>query len=204
MLLAALGVALIVVTDTETRIAANFRDGQEALYAADAGLERAAQDLPTLSHWNDVLNGSVRSGFTDGTTMVSMPGGGDTLDLQRLTQALQAETDAANLWGSNNPRWTLYAAGAIANLLPTGTIDSQMYVAVWAADDPSETDGDPQSDTNGVLTFHAEAFGHGGTHKVVEMTVARTPPGVEAGLETVLLSAGGSQTVRVLSWREVR
>jgi hypothetical protein len=29
-------------------------------------------------------------------------------------------------------------------------------------------------DTNGTLTLHAEAFGPGGTHKIVEVTVART------------------------------
>ena len=42
------------------------------------------------------------------------------------------------------------------------------------ADDPSEIDGNPQLDTNGVLTLHAEAWGAGGSHKVVEVTVART------------------------------
>jgi hypothetical protein len=49
-----------------------------------------------------------------------------------------------------------------------------MYVAVWVADDPAETDNDPTADTNGTLTLHAEAYGPGGTHKVIEVTVART------------------------------
>ena len=42
------------------------------------------------------------------------------------------------------------------------------------ADDPSEQDGNPYADTNGVVTLHAEAFGPMGAHKVVEVTVART------------------------------
>ena len=174
MLLTALGIAVVMVTSTETQIAANFRDGQEALYAADGGIERVVQDLLMVPRWNDILTGTVQSGFIDTTTTPTLPGGGVTIDLVRATAALQYETDTANLWGANNPRWRLYAAGPITNLLPSGTIDSWMYIAVWVADDPSEQDGNPLFDTNGVLTLHAEAFGHGGTHKIVETTIART------------------------------
>ncbi len=174
MLLTALGVALVMVTMTETQIAANYRDGQEALYAADAGVERVVQDLLLVPRWNDMLTGTVQSGFIDNTSTPTLPGGGETLNLVEATAALQQETDTANLWGANNPTWRLYASGRVTSLLPTGTIDSWMYIAVWVADDPSEIDGNPLADTNGVLTLHAEAFGHGGTHKVVEVTVART------------------------------
>lgn len=175
MLLTALAVALVMVTMTETQIAANYRDGQEALYAADAGVERVVQDLLMVPRWNDILAGTVKSGFIDTTTTPTLPGGGgDTIDLTQATTALQAETDTANLWGTNNPTWRLYASGRVTSLLPTGTIDSWMYIAVWVADDPSEIDGNPLADTNGVITLRAEAFGHGGTHKVVEVTAART------------------------------
>jgi len=174
LLLTALGLALVMVTSTETQIAANFRDSQEALYAADAGVERVVQDLLMVPRWDDILTGSVQSGFIDTTMTPTLPGGGDTISLSEATTALQVETDTANLWGANNPAWRLYAAGPVANLLPTGSIDSWMYIAVWIADDPSEIDGNPLADVNGVLTLHAEAFGHGGVNKVVEVTVART------------------------------
>jgi hypothetical protein len=174
MLLTALGVALVMVTNTETQIAANFRDGQEALYAADAGVERVVQDLLMVPRWNDILTGTVRSGFIDTTMTPTLPGGGTVINLNSATTALQAETDTLNLWGANNPVWRLYAAGRVTSLLPTDTIDSWMYVAVWIADDPSEIDNNPLSDVNGVLTLHAEAYGHGGTNKVIEVTVART------------------------------
>jgi hypothetical protein len=59
-------------------------------------------------------------------------------------------------------------------MLPTGTINSNMYVVVWVGDDPSENDGDPQKDVNGVLTLRAEAFGPAGANKMIEVTVART------------------------------
>jgi hypothetical protein len=174
MLLTALGVALIMVTNTETQITANFRNGQEALYAADAGVERVVQDLLLVPRWDDILTGTLTSGFVDGTMTPTLPGGGTQIDLTTATAQLQAESDAENVWGANNPVWRLYAWSPVTSLLPTATIDSWMYIAVWIADDPSEIDGNPLSDTNGVLTLHSEAFGPGGTRKVVEVTVART------------------------------
>ncbi len=174
MLLTALGLALIMVTNTETQITANFRNSQEALYAADAGTERVVQDLLMVPRWNDILTGTMTSSFKDGTQTPTLPGGGTQLNLAAATAQLQAQTDTANLWGANNPVWRLYAWGPVTSLLPSNTIDSWMYIAVWIADDPSEVDGDPLADTNGVLTLHSEAYGPGGAHKVVEVTVART------------------------------
>ena len=49
-------------------------------------------------------------------------------------------------WGTNNPRWRLYAYGPVHDFLPTGTINSPFYVVVWVADDPSETDANPALD----------------------------------------------------------
>jgi len=95
-------------------------------------------------------------------------------------------------WGMNNPRWKLYAYGPMSSMLPTDTINSSDYVVVWIADDPSETDNNPTTDGAagqncantdttcsanpglGVLAMHAESFGVGGTHRVIEVTIART------------------------------
>jgi hypothetical protein len=75
----------------------------------------------------------------------------------------------------------------VSELLPTGTINSPIYVAVMVGDDPSETDGNPLVDGNdaanpgsGVLSLRAEAFGPHGTHRVIEATMART---LSSGLE---------------------
>ncbi len=185
MLLTALGAAVIMVTNTETMIANNYRNGQEALYAADAAVERVVQDLLMVPRWNDILSGSEQSAFIDGsmTEQKALPGGGHlTLccATNTATGQLQAVTDAANLWGANNPQWKLFAWGPMSSMLPNSPIDSPMYVAVWVADDPADgptagtTDGNPAMDTNGTLTLHAEAYGPGGTHKTVEVTVART------------------------------
>ncbi len=55
MLLLPLGAALTLITMTETRIAANYRDGLDTLYAADASVELAASELRTVPNWADVL-----------------------------------------------------------------------------------------------------------------------------------------------------
>ncbi len=175
MLLTALGAAVIMVSRTETAIANNYRNSQEALYAADAAIERVVQDLLMVPRWNDLLTGTTQSGFIDGdaTTQKTLPGGG-LLRLTSATTELQSATDAANLWGGNNPQWRLFAWGPLSDIANDDTIDSPMYVAVWVADDPGETDGNPLADSNGTLTLHAEAIGPGGTRKVIEVTVART------------------------------
>lgn len=183
MLLTALGAAVIMVSRTETAIANNYRNSQEALYAADAAIERVVQDLLMVPRWNDILANDpatagvafTKSGFIDGaaTAQKTLPGGG-RLRLTSATTELQTATDTANLWGANNPQWRLFAWGPLSDLANDIAIDSPMYVAVWVADDPADNDGLPLIDKNGVLTLHAEAIGPGGTRKVIEVTVART------------------------------
>jgi hypothetical protein len=202
MLLTALGMALVLTTTTETMIAANYRDGIEGMYSADAGIERTMQDLLTVPDWNNVLasddgvQSRVRSGFT-GSSLAPVLSDGRVLNLSKATSAINCpqvspvptscsdgqmdQTTAERPWGANNPRWRLYAHGPVEEFLPTGTINSAFYVAVWVADDPSENDGNPALDgtdkTNpgsGVIQVRAEAFGPGGAHRVIEVTLART------------------------------
>lgn len=194
MLLTALGLALALTTASETYVASHHRFGQGALNAADAGLERAMQDLLTASDWNQVLAGAASSSFIDGT-----PGGtralpdGTTINLSSVVSLARcgkadscSDADTATStsdrpWGPNNPAWQLYAYGPASDLLPTGTVTSPFYIVVLVGDDPSETDGNPLADGNttgnpgtGVLSLRAECFGPRGTHRVVEATVART------------------------------
>ena len=175
MLITALGAATVMVSRTETAIANNYRNSQEALYAADAAIERVVQDLLMVPRWNDILTGVATSGFIDGGAGATktLPAGGK-ITLTAATAELQSETDQANLWGANNPQWRLFAWGPLADIANDTSIDSSMYIAVWVADDPSEIDGNPAADVNGTLTLHALALGPSGTRKVIEVTVART------------------------------
>jgi hypothetical protein len=194
MLLTALGFALVLSTSTETMISGNFRGGQEALYAADAGVERVMDDLLTVPDWNNILKGTVRSAFVDGTPSGGRTlGDGSVIDLTQATNMVNCgkvstcSVSDMNLvtedrpWGPNNPRWVLYAYSPLNTIVPTGTVNSQAYVIVWVADDQSENDNDPTTDGNsqtnpgsGVVAMHAEAFAPGGVHKVIEVTVAKT------------------------------
>ncbi len=63
MLLTALGAAVVMVSSTEVKIAGNYRNSQETLYAADAAVERVVQDLLLIPRWNDILAGSAQSAF---------------------------------------------------------------------------------------------------------------------------------------------
>ena len=187
MLLTALGAAVVMVSRTETAIANNYRNSQEALYAADAAIERVVQDLLMVPRWNDILVDAgagvagVTSSFTTGNpgSQIALPAGG-RMTLTTATASLQAESDAAAQWGPNNPQWRLFAWGPLSDLLGTTAIDSNMYVAVWVADDPADgpstavPDGNPLLDANGTLTLRAEAIGPSGTRKTIEVTVART------------------------------
>src|SRR5689334_25175231 len=91
MLLTALGLTLVLMSNTETAISANYRNSQEALYAADAAVERVVQDLLLIPRWNDVLAGDstvspactgvtgflpksqTLSAFVDSSTTVTLP-----------------------------------------------------------------------------------------------------------------------------------
>ena len=174
MLLTGLALSLVMITSGETMLTANYRQSQETLYGADAAIERVVQDILTVSQWNELLNpaGNLQSSFTEGTTVVTLPDG-TTIDFMKERDRVQAQTDALNIWGTNDPVWQVYAYGPLSNLLPDG-LDSPVYVAVFVGDDPSESDGNPSADTNGVLTLHAEAWGANGSHKVIEVTIART------------------------------
>ncbi len=195
LLLSALGLALVMTTITETLITANYRDGGEAVYAADAGVERVMQDLLTVSDWNSILAGAQQSSYVDGP-----PSGtrtlrdGSTINLTAMTNMLNCNKVSTcssaqmNAWspgrpyGVNNPRWNLFAYAPLNDIIETGTIDSPMYVVVWIADDIGESDGDPAidggpPDTNrgrGVLMMRAEAIGPGGSRTALEITIKRT------------------------------
>jgi hypothetical protein len=195
LLMTALGVALLLTTSSETMIASNYRSGSEALYAADAIVERAMDELLTVTDWNQLLAGSVKSAFVDGPPNgIRTFAGGSTIDLETAVDMancgkpfacsaadLTGNTTGNRPWFANNPVWRLFAYGPLAELIPGRTINSPFYVVLMVADDPSEDDGLPLQDGQlagnrgrGVIALRAEAFGPRGAHKTIEVTVART------------------------------
>lgn len=152
-LLMGLGAGLALLTTTEARITAHFGAGIEALYAAEAAIERVLPDLRATGEWDDVLAGRIRSTFVDGEPGMRILGDGTQLDL----------TAAANLDAAGP--WRLYAHAPIGLLSP-GRIRSGVYVVVWVADEAA----DPAAD---ALVLHARAYGIHGARRSVEVVVAR-------------------------------
>jgi len=198
LLMTALGMSLMLTSHTETLISANYRDGLEGSYVADAGIERVMQDVLSIPDWNTILTSAdgvragVTSGFVDSTITPQMRDG-RVLDLAVATNMMNCgktstcsdgdmnTSTADRPWGVNNPRFRLFAWGEVNDLIPTSSLNSPFYIAVWIADDAAETDGNPSADgadlTNpgsGVLTLRAEGFGPGGTHRIIEATIAKT------------------------------
>jgi hypothetical protein len=207
LLMSAIGAAFALVTSSELTIAANFRDGQETLYAANAALERALVDLAAVPDWTQVLDGTVTGTMVDGppTGTRRLPDG-STLRLPqvaslagcgRVTPCTNAQWDAIvedRPWGVNNPRWQLYGYGPLRNVGPPSAVDSPCYVTVLVGDDASETDGNPARDSGpsspggGIVMLRAQAFGPRGARRTVQATVERA----------------GVGRVRALAWHEVR
>jgi type IV pilus assembly PilX-like protein len=208
-LMLALGSALILLSTSETAIAANFRASHESFYAADAAIERALVDLRNIPDWTPVLNGTIKSTFVDGPSsgVRTLPDG-SRIDLGQIVNlancqhsALCSPAEIAAVtqerpWGANNPNWTPFSHGALERLT-SGTVHSSFYMITLVGDDPSENDNDPAQDGMelggqgnpglGVLALRAEAFGPRAAHHVVEATIARS-----------------STELRILSWREVQ
>jgi PilX N-terminal len=204
LLMSAVGAALVLVSSSETLIAANFRNSHEALYAAEAAAERAIADFAAVPDVDLVLSGAGQSTFVDGP-----PGGlrewqGVRVDLTEVVNlsrcrkkapCTDAEMDSVTIerpWGPNNPRWQPYAYGWLKDAWPS--IVSPFYVVVLIGDDPSENDNDPLRDGAaanvgaGVVALRAEAFGPRSVHKAVDLTIGRA----------------GEGKVRVVSWHQSR
>lgn len=190
VLLGTVGGGLVTLSTTEAAIAANFRAGAEALYAAESGAEHVVQELQQSAAWDGWLSGAAGSTLTDGTLTPTLPSN-RVVSLAAMTAELQAESDAAAEWGPNNPRWRLAAHAPISQLVAGGS-SASTYVAVWVADDPSEIDGDVGRDANGVVMLRARGLGRGVASRSVELIVARDATG------------GAATGVRILSWRVVR
>jgi hypothetical protein len=202
----ALGMSLALMTMTEGRVTATYRDGMEVLYAADAALERVMPDLAKAPDVNQSLAGLTPSSFVDGPPGPRRLPDDTFVDLHTLTATVtcgrpvcsDVELDAVTEerpWGRNNPRWRLFGYGHIPD---TGDgHQSRAYAVVWIADDPAEVDSDPlidggagETEANpgrGRLMLLAHGYGAGRTRRVIEATVSKTESGFH-----------------VIAWREVR
>lgn len=199
-LLGTLGAALAFVVTTESVIAANHRAGQQGLYAADAGVERAIGELRRLTTWRTVpgAGGSSAADFNDGAN-APRAADGRVLDLVRLTSQRQADSNTFYPDAPDRPLWQLFAHASVDRMISGGGSDPSPYVVVWIADDPDDLDGDPSLDSNDIVIVRSEAFGLRGGRRAVEATILR-----EHALDAAVPGGVMRSDVSMIAWREVR
>ena len=198
-LIGTLGVTLALAVSTESVTAANYQAAQQALYGADAGIERAVGELRALAGWRSIPAPASTSGsadFNDGASFARTPDG-TNLDLAQLTARRQAESNALYPTAADRPAWHLFAHASM-NQMTGGGAAASPYVIVWVADDPDDLDGDPATDTNDVVMIHAEAFGIRGARRAIEATIQHEDA-IDAALPGVMRS-----DARLIAWHEVR
>ncbi len=179
-LLMGLGAGLTLLAVTEARLAAHFEAGIEALYAADAALERAMSDVAAADDWAEVASGPLRSTFVDGESAGRRDaGGGVQLDLTEATNVERCGVPDPCGDAEARVPWRLYAHGPIYGLRSGAAATSRVYVIVWVA--PT----DPASSAD-VLLLRARAYGPYGARRAVEAALARAGP-----------------RPRLLAWREL-
>jgi hypothetical protein len=201
--LSAVGAMMLLTSSSEVLIAGAFRDQRSGVYAADAIVARAIDEIGAATDWSALLIGSTSSTLVDGppSGTRTLPAG-PTLDLrqvvntancQKASACTTAELDAVSErrpWGERNPRWQLYAYGPLRDMLPAGAGDTPWYVILMIADDPLQADD--------VIALRAEAFGPRNAHAAIELLATR-----QSGAPSDYNGRGHSP-VSILSWREVR
>ena len=200
-LLTTLVAALVVLATTETLVSAHHAASQQALYAAEAGAERAIGELRALPTWQTVpMPGSAFAfaDFNDGSVAPELFDG-TVLDLPQLTVERQADSDGFFPNTPDRPQWRLFGHATLDRMIAEGAGGAPPYLIVWVADDPGDLDGDPGRDSNDILLVRSEAFGGAGVRRSVQATVLR-----QSALDG---AAGGGvmrSDVNVIAWLEMR
>lgn len=195
-LFGAIGAGLVIISSSETLIAANFRTSRELIHAAGAGMSLALAELRSAGDWTLVLGGATASVFADGppTGTRVLPGGGEVsldalVNLANCDRAAPCSPASLNLvtparpWAENNPRWRLLCYGPLASLVGSVAQGAPYYVVTMVGDDGAENDGDPAVDGREVaglpnpgkdiVRLRAEAIGPRGARYAEEAVVKR-------------------------------
>jgi hypothetical protein len=199
--LATLSGALVLVVMSESLASANHGAAQQAVYAAEAGLEDTLSELQTAD-WRGLPGTAVSACLRDPAQTPRAPDGA-ALNLGALAAARQAESDGVFAASSDRPVWRLFGHGPFSDLAPGRANIPPAYLLVWVADDGEDRDGDAARDANNKVMVRVEAYGAAGAHRSIEalvmLQVLAAPPPADGSPPPPARTA-----VRVLSSREVR
>jgi hypothetical protein len=199
--LATLSGALVLVVMSESLASANHGAAQQAVYAAEAGLEDTLSELQTAD-WRGLPGMAASACLRDPAQTPRAPDG-EALNLDALAAARQAESDGIFAASPDRPVWRLFGHGPFSDLAPGRRNMPAAYLLVWVADDGEDGDGDAVRDANNRVMLRVEAYGAGGAHRSIEalvmLQVLAAPPPADGSPPPPVRTA-----VRVLSSREVR
>ena len=186
VILTGLGVALALAGLEEAMLAGHDRASRALRLAADSAARLAVSDLAAAPAWTALS--ALTSRFPETSSRPPSPWGGPVLDLAAETAGVQVESDGGRLPGEAARTWRLFAAGPLVRAAP-GSGCGPFYLVVWVADDGADTDGDPGTDSNGILTLRADALGPDGGRATTVVSLERTAV------------SGGPDRVRILTIR---
>jgi hypothetical protein len=179
VLLMGLGLSVLLLGTSEAVLAAHDRTARALREASIAVVHLTLADLRRQPSWSAVLGAGAPSPSSaapgravDLSLSPAAPWGGPALDLRQITVDVAAAADTA---GGDAQLWRLYEYGSLPNLVP-GAAAPPFYVAAWVADDRADGDGDPLTDSNGILAIRAAAFGAGDTRAVTAVSIRKTMP----------------------------
>src|ERR1700694_6246424 len=116
MLISAALMGMIMMSNTETNVSANFRDEQTAFFASKAGVEEIRDRLRTSA--TDTLTGS---GLFSSTNVPPLPLPGQTNGILYITNPAAGETDTPWLpLGTNYPDAEICKEVTCVSGVPTG------------------------------------------------------------------------------------
>ena len=180
VLLMGLGVSIVLMGTAEGVLAVHDRTARALREASLAAIHLAVADLRRQPSWSAVLSAGVSpwSGApgraNDTTPIPPAPWGGSPLDLRQLTVDVGAAADT----GSGDAQvWRLYESGPLPQLIP-GVAAGPFYLAAWVADDGADGDGDPLTDSNGIVAVRAAAYGPDKAMAVTAVSLRKTSPPV--------------------------
>lgn len=211
----ALGLGLVLASATDRLAGNNAEEELHLLNAADAVMHLVSRDLAAAPDWDTILSGTLRSTLVDGEPGLRTLPGGQQIDLMAITNRLSCgrsgsctDTQIGQMtddrpWGTNNPRWALFAHAEIPLPAHVPIAPHPIYAVVWIGDDARETDGNSTRDDavvarDGRYSVRAriETFGPRAGRFALECNLRRLCVVTEAGEHCL-------PGVRVQNWRVV-
>ncbi len=149
LVISAIGMGMIFMTNTETSINANYKDAQSAFFAMRAGLEEARDRLRSASIAPIVaptfMPGQTPSGGATSVLYITNPSGGETVDPTSSTSPYFDDEFCHEYFGTNTSMTSPGAPGVPCTSYPGGNSVSTTGGLSSSGSAPAVLQGNPLS-----------------------------------------------------------